>query len=174
MMNKKGMQIAISTVVGMILGIMMLIGGLALFFNLMVQTERAHTEIDAQMEEELLRAFQSNEPIFVHVNPVTPARRANEVIFGIGILNIHNTTREFKIDVEPSGELEDLLSEDPLISPMGTFELGARERMAAFVVVPTNNLTRAQHSLTLTVKYEDGDNAGDTYARPRILYIDNT
>lgn len=171
--NKKGMEIAVSTVVGMILGGLMLVAGFALLANLLINVNKVEVQITDRMEEELLSAFDTNEPIFIHRNNLQPQRRTDAVIFGVGVHNIFNTSREFKLVVDDQNISHFLGGEGVLTSPVDSINVASRQKVATFVIVPTNNLTRGQHHVVLEVRYDDG--AGfQTYDRKRILYIDNT
>lgn len=171
--NKKGMEIAISTVVGMILGALMLVAGFALLATLLINVSEVETEITQQMKDELIRAFDTNEPLFVHRNHLQPQRRTDAVIFGVGIHNIFNTTREFKLVVDDSNISHFLGDRSTLTSPIEEISINPREKAPTFIIVPTDNLTRGQHHVILEVQYHNGTGF-DTYNRKRFLYIDNT
>ncbi|MCC7574876.1 hypothetical protein KO361_04760 [Candidatus Woesearchaeota archaeon] len=167
--NKKGMEIAISTLVGIIIAALMLMAGIALFGNLIFRTNQISGEVDAMMEQELINAFVSNDPIYIHRNPLTPGKGEDSVIFGVGIHNIYNTPRNFTMSV--SGN-DDLVDENILHSYMNeeNFTIARRDKAAVFVIVPVKDLPKGQHSVTLEVKHYNGSH-WNLHDNKKLLYI---
>lgn len=176
MKNKKGMEIAISTLVGMIIGAMMLFAGIALLVTILTKTEQTYTQVDEQMRQEILEAYQSNDPIYIHKNPVSP-RRAEDAIFGIAIQNIYSTKREFKVDLAyDTNKFETDEYKVAYLLPgenQDEFELNARQKEVFFIIVPTKNLTTGQHTLILSIEYENETDSEHfiQFDTKKVLYI---
>jgi hypothetical protein len=106
-----------------------------------------------QMEQEIIRAFDSNDPVYIHRNPLTPSRKDSDVVFGIGIHNIYNTTREFKIEITHGLALGDDYQVGYFDEP---FSIRPRDKEARAVIVPVKVLPSGQHSLILNVTHYNG------------------
>ena len=169
--NKKGMEIAVSTVVGMILGALMLFAGIALLVNVLGQTEETYDQITSRMREEIENAFVSNDPIYIHRRSITP-ERSEDVFFGIGILNIFDDTREFRVDVSPDSVFDSGDSQVSFLLPFNPLELVPNQREVFFIVAPTSDLPRGQHAITLNISYVDVDSGEFVqYDTPKLLYV---
>ncbi|MFP4567867.1 MAG: hypothetical protein ACLFN8_02900 [Candidatus Woesearchaeota archaeon] len=171
--NKKGMEIAISTVVGLILGALMLVAGIALLVSIMGSVDGTHSKISEEMEREILKAFDSNSPVYVHNNRIS-SKGNEDVVFGIGIYNIFNNTRDFRIDiVSGMGNLSSFEADNDLKVAFlaDNLSIAPRDKAVTFVIAPTKNLQgRGQYSLVLNVSQYNGS-AWVGYDKPKLLYV---
>lgn len=170
--DKKGMEIAVSTVVGLILGALMFFAGIGLLANILTQTDDIYSRINEQMEQEILDAFITNEPIYIHRNPQTPGRRSDDILFGVGVQNIYDTTRTFNITLKHDA-LSNYLSSDRDVAFLPTiFNLTPRERQVIFIIVPVKELPKGQHSITMKVFHKNQTSDDwEILDTPKILYI---
>jgi hypothetical protein len=164
--SKKGMEIAVSTVVGLILGALMLFAGVVLLAKVMDNTNNTNAQVMAEMEQRIMDAFDNNDPIYIPRSSFTP-KKSEPAIFGIGIQNIYNTTRNFTISVEHGAESNDVgfsyLKEPFVIEP--------RSKAVVFVTAETKNLSAGkQYSLILEVKHHNGTSYV-SHDSKKILYI---
>jgi hypothetical protein len=160
--DRKGMEFAIGTFVGIILGVLMLIAGVALVTNIINKTNDAQDEISVQMEQDIIDAFRGNDLVYVHKNQVSP-NSDSRAIFGIGILNIYSDTRDFKLNVES----------DTFNSIMFTKEnisIAPREKFVTFIIVSTEDIDGGQHSLKLEVEHYNGT-TWLPHGKPKLLYV---
>ena len=170
--NKKGMEIAISTVVGMILGALMLFAGIALLANVMRQTDETYEEITARMRDEIEKAHTSNDPIYIHRRSITVSSSDDDVFFGISVLNVFDQQRNFSVELEyDQNKFDDGSSTVEFFPLSREFELNPTQREVYFVIAPTKNLPRGQHSITLRISYENDTGDLVQYDTPKMLYV---
>lgn len=173
MKNKKGMEIAISTLVGIIIGAMMLFAGIALLTTILSRTQEVYGQIDAQMREEVLNAFVRDDAIYIHRNPVSP-RRSEDAVFGIGLQNIRRTTKNFTIHLLNEDDFNTEEYKVAYLLPgddQSKITLNPRQKEVFFIIVPTMNLERGQHTLTLRIEYYDEDEGQNVHYKSAVLYV---
>lgn len=161
--NKRGMQVAISTVVGLVLGGMMLMAGIALLATIVSNTEEIHDRAIERIEDEIKEAFTGGQPIYIHNNPVEPVD--DLAIFGVGIYNIHSEAKEFQISIEDSYDL------DENIAFLEPGEIGPRNRHITTILIPTKELERGQNSFTMKIEMKNEDDDYVLYDTRKILYV---
>lgn len=94
-MSKKGMAGGINIIVVIIIGTVMLIGSLALFFNLFQGATEADEQINEQLRQQLLDRHNDGGPVFIYPSSVDLSR---EDRFYVGVNNIDGDEANFFID----------------------------------------------------------------------------
>ena len=176
-LNKKGMEIAISTVVTLIIGAFMVFVSIALFANFMSKTIDIEDQVSENMRAEVLKSFDDNSPLFILRSEQSPKK--NEVlVFWVGIHNIYDETRLFNVSANWSGTFND----EPLYYGgagvvaflPGPYEIPAKGKEVIPLIVPTKYLGKGQHSVLVNLSInntEAGNEFYVQYSRPRILYV---
>ena len=162
------MEIAISSVVGIILGALMLFAGIFLLTNIVDLSNKTYDQIIDQMRLRIDEALVNfNDAIYIHERSVKPIRRQDFAVFGGGINNMFDVSRNFSIEVMHDYDLGDGLD----VSYIPDYTLGPRQKEAFLIVVPTKNLEyRKQHTFVLNVTYFNGTDWLQ-YDRPVILSV---
>jgi len=173
--DKKGMEIAITTVVGLILGALMLFAGVALVTNIVGKTNDAQSQVSEQMEQDIIDAFDNNDLVYVHRSQIE-VKGKEDAVFGLGIHNIYGNERDFRLKIVS----EDNIEEDPADKFNGNgvkvafsednISIEPRGKFATFVIVPTINLESGQHSLPVRVEHYNGSE-WLPHGKPKLLYV---
>jgi hypothetical protein len=165
--GKRGMEIAISSVVGIILGALMLFAGIFLLTNIVDLSNKTYDQVVDQMRLKIDEALVNfNDAIYIHERSVKPIRKQDFAIFGGGINNMFDVPRNFSIMVTHNYNLD-----DGNVSYIPDYYLGARQKEAFFIVIPTKNLEyRTQYTFILNVTYYN-DTDWLQYDRPVILSV---
>lgn len=162
-MDKKGMEISINVMVMIILGLVMLIAGITIFFNLFQEISDATLTVDSQLREQLLARCSDQGQICV---PETSIRLRNNIFvkdtyveFHVIITNTHSEEKIFSLSVDPS---DSVTMSEPIT-------IGARSSDVMKILVGVEDLPRGQHSFRVEVETD-----GEQYGRTTIIYVDNT
>lgn len=99
MKNKKGIELAINTLVIMILGLVILIAGTSIFFKAYNKTVEMSEEVDSQTQKRLADLLNDGSSVVV---PITSkeAERGKRVDFNLGVNNELLRDATFKVEVE--------------------------------------------------------------------------
>ncbi|MGV8168907.1 MAG: hypothetical protein ACP5N3_02520 [Candidatus Nanoarchaeia archaeon] len=176
-MSRKGTEMSINVLVGIILGMIMLAAAIFIFFKIMNNTCETSCEVDQQTQSKITAALDSGEPIYVpesEISPKTSCCGGNKdgVVFYIGIRNTFDNETDFKVDIKPSPSSDFDVSK---IAYFGDFSIPAKGVYYATVVVDTKGLTE-QVSLLVNVSYDPTgqfDPPQDVqYWKPKIVRIE--
>ena len=173
MENKKGMEFAVSTLVGIILGALMLLAGLFLLVNVMLGVTETYEEIFLRLREEIDRDYDWGKPIYIH-RASAMHRDTETAVFGVALKNIHGVTKDFKVELvydedvfHSAEEKVDFL----LSSGEDIVTLNPSEKEIFFILAPTKNLPRGQNPITLNVSYKNESGDFVQYDTPKMLYV---
>jgi len=86
--RKKGMEIAISTIVTLILGVLIFSLAISLVFKWFGQAEELKAEIDKQTTAQIAAALRAGNQLVAIPISIKEVRRANAATFGVGVRNI--------------------------------------------------------------------------------------
>jgi hypothetical protein len=168
--SKKGMEMSINIVVGLILGIAMLSAGLLLFNKILFNADNTEKQIDEQTKERIYQALDTGDPIYVPVSNVEVEKKSAQ--FWVGIRNIDAEAGDFKIEVsEPSfgsGNPSNFqISRVAVLN--GPYTIGAKENQVVFVVVDMKGITeRVTLRIDVTIENETGEYP---YSKPKLVTI---
>lgn len=88
-MNKKGIEVAVGTIVMIILAVLSFIFALAILFQIFGGAEEIKTQIDVQTQSQIEAAMQrTNEIISIPLN-IKQVKAGKEAVFGMGVKNIY-------------------------------------------------------------------------------------
>lgn len=105
MKSSKGMAGGVNIIVTMIIGMVMLIGGITLFFTLFNEARDTGLQVDQQLRQEIMNRNNDGSPLFIYPNNVEVQRQSSFSLFGgdddqnrffVGINN-EGDRREFQI-----------------------------------------------------------------------------
>lgn len=170
--SKKGQEMSVNVVVGLILGILMLSAGLFLFFRIFHKANITQEEVDKQMEEKIMKILDSGEPIYVPVTNVKSEDGAAR--FWIGIKNINNEQRDFKVIVDPldSNPSNFLENSETRIAYLSDYTIPAKDKKSLIVAVDMSGIT-SKVSLKVVVKViNPSTGVMEDYNYPKIVYIE--
>lgn len=102
-LNKKGIELQVNFVVILILTMIIFGSSLAIAYKVMNQTKKLKGEVDATTQARLESLMMNgNEEVIIPFNKRDDLKKGETATFGIGIVNMLNTQREFKINVSNS------------------------------------------------------------------------
>jgi hypothetical protein len=165
-MSKKGMEMSINIVVGMVLGIAMLGAGILLFAKIADKGNELSSSVDERTKQMIYRALDSGEQIYVPESKVEVERKyAN---FWIGVRNTYQEEYPFTITVEQKDGPTKVVAfdDDARIAYFKTpYTIEAKGTWPWNVVVDMKGITETI-ILVITVKKD-----GETYSTPKIVTI---
>lgn len=98
-MNKKGIELSINFLVIMIISILILILSIIFLKNLFTAAYQKQAEVDLRTEEQIKALIRDGEKVALPLTTLQ-IRRGESDVFGLGILNIKDTGKDFYINVE--------------------------------------------------------------------------
>jgi hypothetical protein len=166
-MSKKGMEMSINLVVGLILGIAMLSAGILLFSKIVLHGNNTQAQVDEQTKNMIDNALDTGEPIYVPTSNVEVKR--NSASFWIGIRNTGNTENNFMLNVVPVNPVPaGFVSGNIAFEP--SYIIKAKENQIAYVVVNMKGITQ-KVTLKVTITTEDADDNPVAYGKPKLVTI---
>jgi len=168
-LNKKGMEMSINVIVTLVLGLMMFIAGMAIFSSLFSKTNITGEEVNAQLEKELLNAFDDDSPLFVYKSTIT-LNSDSIARFGFGIHNIYDTSKKFKIKIT---SLNTTAIPDTKISYLDQeYEVPAKDKKPIIFLVDSKDAGPGQFAFKINVTMKnDASGTYDQYFDPKIVYV---
>ena len=88
MMNKKAFELAIGTIVILIISVVIFSMSLYFVFKWFGQAEQLKAEIDKQTREQIIAALKTGNQLVAIPISIQEAKRGRAVTFGVGVLNI--------------------------------------------------------------------------------------
>jgi len=176
-MSKKGQEISINVVVGIIMGLLMLGAGIALFVQIVNKTEDTTLIVDKSIQEKYLNVFNDNDQLFL---PTDVAKYAGKTLeFYYGIHNINNEDTNFNVEIT-SMDLEDG-STDPGDIPKSSIRyledgvavnIPARDKkILKFIVTDVGKLSKGQHLIKINILEVKSDGTTEVYTNPRTIKV---
>jgi hypothetical protein len=161
-MSKKGQEMSVNIVVGIILGVAMLVAGLFLFFRIMDKTNNTAETLDEQMKDKMNQALDSGEQLYIPVTNVQAKR--NEAVFWIGIRNIDSQAENFQVEIEP-------ISGTPFTVNPGPYLINAKENKVDIPVIVNMKGVRQRVSFIVSIKVEAPDGQYVPYGNNKIVNV---
>lgn len=170
-MKSKGMAGGVNIIVTMVIGMVMLIGGLSLFFTLFSDFQETGLQIDQQLRDEIMNRHNDGSPMYVYPNNVETQRQSSSLFGGsdddnrffVGINN-EGERREFEIDSILFGDGSDA-SGNVTFTYLSFGNMSRGESDVYPVLFEVENLARnQQHRFVITVNAD-----GDEYATRNIF-----
>ena len=101
--GKKGMELAMTVVVLIIISIIIFIGGLALVWKFFAGAEEIKSQIDRSTQQQIEALLvQGNEIVTIPINAKT-VRTGTDTTFGLGIRNVGKDTQDYFVRLDFSG-----------------------------------------------------------------------
>jgi len=176
-MNKKGNEMSINVVVGLILGIIMFAAAAFIFFRIMSQSDKTANVIDEQTQQKIYSALDSGEPVYIPASTVVAKK--NSANFWVGIRNIGDVEGKFRINVKvdpiPAGfnmtRVAYFGKEGSAIDAnIFNYPILAKETQVVRVSVNTKGVT-GKITLVVTAEKYNGE-IYETYGKPKIVYVE--
>ncbi|MGV8162712.1 MAG: hypothetical protein ACP5N2_05280 [Candidatus Nanoarchaeia archaeon] len=167
--SKKGTEMSINVLVGIILGIIMFIAATVIFFRIMTESNKSSCELDQQTEDKMKIALDSGEPVYTSTNTIRVGEgcsQKNSALFWVGIRNIGDAPANFKINIECLESCPDGLVNSEIAYLSEPYIIPAMDNEFVRVAVNMKGVTR-KATLLVTVKYANGTD----YWRPKIINI---
>jgi hypothetical protein len=170
-MSKKGMEMSINIVVGMVLGIAMLVAGILLFNRIVISGDKVQVLVDERTKDMMQKVLDTGEPIYVPVSNINVERKhAN---FWIGVRNIENKAYPFTISViEKDGPTTDVadFNDDDRIAYIETPQIiDAKGNGYWNIVVDMKGITE---TVTLLIKVNvDRNGEVSQWSTTKVVYI---
>jgi hypothetical protein len=95
--NKKGIELSINFLVVIIMGIVILMGGIALIVKMMSGADKIHMDLDRQTKEQIESLLLDGSKVAVPIN-TKEIRIGKNDLFGVGVYNVLPET-DFKIKI---------------------------------------------------------------------------
>jgi hypothetical protein len=170
-MSKKGTEMSINVLVGIILGMIMLSAAIFLFFKMMDNSNDTQAKLDDQTRLKMVEALDSGEPIYVPSSNIVASK--NSAIVWIGIRNIESESLKFRIDVTALTPTDFDMSR---VAYIGRDDANYNKVIAAkdndFVNIAINTKGLNQKiSLLVTVTQINSTNQKSQYWKPKIITI---
>lgn len=161
-MNKKAsIQLSINFIVTIIIAIVILGSGLAIVKNFFFQAGQEQEEMSRQLQEQIINSLRGDNPVSIPYNTITIDYKHNKQV-GVGILNILNGNKKFKIDVkDPSQKLKIIYvneNKDIAISK------GQIHIESVLIAVP-KEIQQGQYDINVKVQYYEGTQLKDYLTR---------
>ncbi len=167
-MSKKGMEMSVNIVVGMVLGIAMFIAGILIFRNIMDNAQKSQDEVDEMMKEKINDALDSGEPVYVPESNIDVNKKSAS--FWFGLRNIENEAGEFTVSISPVSPVPANFEQSNIAFIDGPYSVAAKEKEVIKVAVDMSGIAE-KVTLKLTVEKEDEDGNLVQYAKPKIITI---
>lgn len=173
-MSKKGMEMSVNVLVGIILGIAMLAASMLLFFKLMHNVDKTDKTIDEEMKAKVAQALDNGDPVYVPDTNVEVVKGFAR--FVVGIRNINEEPKNFNITItllDPENVPANFDTVNGIAFLPGPYNIPAKEDTMQIISVNMNHvMTNSTHKASLLVKAEIQENgAWVQYQKPRIVYI---
>ncbi len=156
MSNKKSMEVAVGTIVLLILAILVFIFAIFIAFKIFGGAEEIKSQIDLKTKSQIESAMQrTNELVSVPFN-VKQTKIGDAVTFGMGVKNIHE-----------SGDFSASISFDNAYYPDGSIipnnpELIKNKWLGNFQTIPKFRLKKHEYKLVPVTIVADADIGGTT------------
>lgn len=169
---RKGQAFSTNIIVGMILGLVMLGAGLAIFFNIYNSSKESLKDVDTKIEAEILKTMSANDLLYVPYT--TKDTRGDPVDFYFGINNINREQKTFKLRVDSGTESDQsgLKKNNILFSydENQEFEIsGAGKKVMKILVINTKDLSAGQHAIVISVFVKKSDGTYEFYAKQSVI-----
>jgi len=101
--DKRGMELAMTVVVLIIISIIIFIGGLALVWKFFAGAEEIKSQIDRSTQQQIeTLLLQGNEIVAIPINTKT-VRTGTDTTFGLGIRNVGRDTQDYFVRIDLAG-----------------------------------------------------------------------
>lgn len=173
MTNKKGQEISINVVVGIIMGLVMLGAGIALFIQIVDKSEQTTLEVDQAIQEKYMSVFNDGDALFL---PYTKGVYKGKALqFYYGIHNTNDVPTDFNVEIE---SLDDQAIKGNIynsnIQYLNTIEkeIPARDKIIRkFIVQGINGLSKGQHLIMVNITEVTGPGTTKFYTHPRTISV---
>lgn len=146
----------------------MFIAGMAIFTSLFTKTNITGDEVNAQLEKELLNAFDDDSPLFVYKSTIT-LNSENVARFGFGIHNIHDTSKTFKIKIT---SLNATAIQDAKVSYLDQeYVISAKDKKPIIFLVDAKDAGAGQFAFKINVTIKNDVGSYEQYFDPKIVYV---
>ncbi|MCF7799274.1 hypothetical protein K9M74_05210 [Candidatus Woesearchaeota archaeon] len=177
--SKKGIELSINMLVVIILGIIILVAGLTMFYKAYDNVGGLNDQVDAQTQARLNALLDDGAPIVVLMNTKT-GERGDGTIFSVAVNNNLPSTKHFKINVSYATTTADYSDEcsgnNPFLAEncyceddfdfcadnwiLGgkrefTLENNERKSFPVQITLPKKNIKRGQYIFNLDVYYKE-------------------
>lgn len=154
-LNKKGMEMSVNALVGIIIGLALFGTAMTIFFNIYNEASSAPGQVDDRMRQEIINRFDASQRVFVPTTSQTLDRSSGDATFHIAVRNLDDEEGEFEIEVdtnEASGVEAIYLDTKEPIGPGDTY----------IFPVLINGIEMDEDQVSLTIKvFKDGDDYGN-------------
>lgn len=167
-MFRKGAGVGISQIVTIIIGLVMFIGGMSLFYTLFTGGVDTFCQIDSQMEDELLNRNNDGSEVFtfpdrVEVGASSPFCDSSQAdfIYHVGINNNRGDDTEFGLSMEMINDTAD----DRINMTSLGFSGNLSQGESAIAIIAGNidgELERGQYTALVNVSYDGNEHGRDT------------
>ncbi|MAG73843.1 hypothetical protein CL620_05990 [archaeon] len=169
MKSKKGaIGLSVNTLVIIIIGMVMLVGGIALLYKFIGGSEDIKDSLDQRTASELERLLvDQGKQVALPLNRKT-VTRGETVVFGIGTLNVNTEEKNFRIEVKHSGGDESI--EEWLLYNQESFNLKQNEHHKETILVKPDANVEAD-TYIFNAKVIDLNEPGKTYGTVQKMYV---
>ena len=164
-MNKKGMEFAVGTFVGIVMGMAMFIAGAAIFWNIYDSATQMTESVDERAREQTLRQFTDGSLVFLPETSITPRGRDSNVRLYFAVSNIYPAAHNFNVVVK---HVVDSGLDCNCITVLDEIRVPGGNREVGLIIVDTSDLASGeQHVFNVSVTNE----TSTPYGRTRIFTV---
>lgn len=183
-MNRRAMELAVNTLVVLILGITIVTGGMVLMYKIFDKVQGIPSEVDAQTQKQLFNILLGSKKRISVLNNVQDIKRKEQAIFPVATMNQEEgTSTEFKVDpvpklvVDPGDDCaqqwtanpdQNYLDACPVASALDDPFMLKRYESKAFYVVVDVPKGASNGEYTFEVNVQKNDNGWTDYARAKV------
>jgi hypothetical protein len=157
-MNKKGMEFAVGTFVGLILGLAMFIAGSMIFYNIYDKATESQQDVDSRMRDQILRTFNDGSQLYLPQTSITKGSDRYVTVY-FAVHNVNNIEKTFTVEVSPQ-------SPTLTTQQLPTITVAGNSREVGIILVDTQGADRGQYPFVVQLK--DGT---DNYGSARVFTI---
>jgi len=181
-MDRRGMELAVNTLVVIILGVIIVGGGIALIYKIVASAEKMPGEIDRRTEQQLFDMLITSGEKVVVLNNVRTGERKDAVVFPVAIQNLADGPQTaFVVDlgsgwpatsVDRNGEeIPDCTNEDSCphaITSDEEYRIDRFKSKAFYVMVNIPGAAKTGEYAFVVNIYKDSVSDANFYARTKL------
>ena len=168
-MSKKGMEMSVNVLVGIILGLIMFSAAIFIFFKIMGDSGKTADQLDEQTRQKMVQALDGGDPVYAPATNVKVIK--NSAKFWIGIRNVEDAPYEFKMKVECLDTCPEGLDIGEIAYLPGPYNIAAKDNEFVSVVVNMKGVTQKATLLVTITKKNNDDSDYVSYWKPKIVTV---
>ena len=160
-LNKKGMEFAVGTFVGIVLGLAMFIAGAMIFYQIYDSATLTAEQVDSRTRDQILRTFSDGSLLYLPQSSINVGRDRDVRVY-FAVQNMYNEEHDFNVNIDkPNGFTDNDIVYFDNITVQG------QSRDVGVIAINTRNLNSGQNVFTISLQ----NSTEDTYGNARVFTI---